>query len=78
MKKILGNISNIPSTLNNPFDSKKVKGIHIHCTESIFGGKWYISGNIEFQNGDTEGVQRFEGKDIMDVVTKIYNFLEQL
>lgn len=78
MKKILGNISNIPSTLNNPFDSKKVKGIHIHCTESIFRRTWDISGSIEFKNGDTEGVQRFEGKDIMDVVTKIYKFLEQL
>ena len=78
MKTLLGNISNIPSNLNNPFDSKKVKGIHIHCTESIFRRTWDISGSIEFKNGDTEGVQRFEGKDIMDVVAKIYKFLEQL
>lgn len=78
MLKLFGNTSSVPSSLNNPFATDKVERIFISMNKSLFSDKFMFHGSVEFTNGRTKGEQKFEGTDIMDVVTQIYNFLEEL
>lgn len=78
MLKLFGNTSSVPSSLNNPFATDKVSDIWIHMRKGIWDGEYKFTGSVEFSNGRTNGEQKFEGTDIMDVVKQIYAFLEQL
>lgn len=75
---LFGSADDLPSNLNNPFDSTKVEGITIYTYKSCFSKTFTICGKVEFKNGRTEGTQKFEGETIIDVVQQIYKFLEQL
>lgn len=78
MLKLFGNTSSVPSSLNNPFATDKVSDIWIHMRKELFSERFRFTGSVEFSNGRTNGQQKFEGTDIMDVVKQIYAFLEQL
>ena len=53
--------------------------MHIHC---FLNDGWYrdkpVSATIDFENGNTQGTQRFKGDDIMSVLKEMYRFCERL
>lgn len=75
---MFGSNTHMPTTLNNPFAIDKVENIWIHMRKNLFSKGFSFTGSVEFSNGRTNGEQKFEGADIMDVVKQIYAFLEQL
>lgn len=75
---IFGDMNSLPSNLNYPFDSTKVESVSIHTYKSCVSKRFEVWGKVEFKNGDTEGIQKFTGDNIMDVVQQIYKFLEKL
>lgn len=66
----------LPNCINNPFKKECIEEIHIHMFKR-FNGCSFI-GSIKFVNNGTEGVQRFEGKDLADVFIKIREFCVNL
>lgn len=70
--------SNI-TPVSDPFKKKCIKALHIHCYPD---GSWLrkkpVSATIDFENGNTQGTQRFEGDDIMSVLKEMYHFCERL
>lgn len=67
-----------PSIHKDPFVKDAVKGIHIHMMESAFGDGVSFSAKVVFKNGNTEGVQNFEGTDFEDLFTQINEFGKSL
>ena len=79
VNKIVGNEKlNIPSIVNNPFNANSITSVMLHSRKSLFSDKWIHSGNVDFENGRTKGEQKFEGKDIDDVLIQIREFIKEL
>jgi hypothetical protein len=67
------------SVLKDPFIAKQITGIHIHFSRWRDQGSWRSS--IEFQNGNTEGTQKFEveGDDgLIPIITQMEEFIKSL
>lgn len=64
------------SPLNNPFSAKYVKAIRLHGYPEVSSINW--RGSIEFQNGDTEGTQKFETYDLVEITQKMDTFIKSL
>jgi len=58
----------------DPFDSEKIKCIHMHFFKRT--EKW--SASVEFENGMTEGTQKFENKDFGGLIKEIETFIKAL
>ena len=73
------NDSSSITRVSDPFKKKCIKGLHIHCYPD---SSWYrtkpVSATIDFENGNTQGTQKFEGDDIMSVLKEMYRFCERL
>ena len=70
-------LSNI--TFANPFDNSKVNCISMTCSKTIFGdGNFRFDGYIEFKNGNTTGLQKFQGDSFQDLAKQIDQFLTSL
>jgi hypothetical protein len=70
---------NIPSVINDPFKFDKIKSISTHSYQSSFRPyDWIHTGKVEFQNGNTEGAQRFEAKTLDELIILIRNFAIEL
>lgn len=73
------NDSSSITCVSDPFKKNCIKGLHIHCYPN---DSWYkrkpVSATIDFENGNTQGTQRFEGDDIMSVLKEMYRFCEKL
>ena len=41
-------------------------------------GDWFHTGQVEFTNGNTKGIQNFKGKNLDDVYIQIRKFIEEL
>lgn len=79
VNKIVGTEKlNIPSIVNNPFDTNSITSVCLQSRKSLFSDKWIHTGTVDFENGRTKGEQRFEGKDIDDVLTQIREFVQEL
>jgi hypothetical protein len=64
-----------PSLLKDPFKKDKIKEVWIYCTYN----EW--KGHIHFNNGNTEGTQRFKGyktDEFQKLLTDMQNFAESL
>lgn len=70
IKEVIG--ESLPNCVNNPFKKECIEGIHIHMVKTF--NKYRFIGKVEFVNKGTEGVQKFEGKDLADVFIKIKEF----
>ena len=70
--KLIGDEENSVSPFKDPFVKEGVKAIHIHG----YSAGW--SSSVEFENGNTEGKQRFESKDFNVLVNSIKAFIETL
>jgi len=71
----IGAINNL-SIIKDPFNNKCVSAIHMHSYPKYGGLEWMSS--IEFINGQTEGTQKFEGKDFEDITIQMKSFIETL
>lgn len=73
------NDSSSITRVSDPFKKKCIKEIHIHC---FLNNGWLrdkpVSATIDFENGNTQGTQRFKGDDIMSVLKEMYRFCEKL
>lgn len=67
-----------PSILNNPFNMRCVKSIHMHMYKNSWDDSLEFDGRVCFTNGKTSGEQKFEGSDFQDLMRKIYNFCSSL
>ena len=75
--KQIGDINNLPKELNNPFSSDCVTEINIRTYKS-WSSDWRTYGILKFEKGNTTGEQKFEGIDLIDVLKKIYTFINNL
>lgn len=71
IKDVIG--ESLPNCINNPFKKECIEGIHIHMIKR-YNNNYKFTGSVEFVNNGTEGVQRFEGKDLAEVFIKIKEF----
>ena len=78
MIKQIGNINNLPVELNNPFNSNYITNINITTYKSAWTPNWVTYGTVEFKRENTTGNQKFEGTDLVDVLKKIYTFVNNL
>lgn len=78
MIKQIGNINNLPEELSNPFSSDCVTDITIRTYKSTWTSDWVTYGIVEFKRGNTTGNQEFKGIDLIDVLRKIYTFVNNL
>jgi hypothetical protein len=76
--KQIGNINNLPEELNNPFNSNCITKINIGTFKRGWNTSWCTYGTVTFQKGNTTGEQEFEGTDLVDVLRKIYTFVNNL
>ena len=74
----IGNINNLPGELNNPFNSDCITEIDIRTYKSVWSSDWKTYGIVQFKRGNTGGEQKFEGIDLVDVLKKIYTFVNNL
>ena len=62
---------------NNPFLKEKVTLIMITCfPQNKYNSNWNSS--IEFKEGNTEGTQKFENKNLSDLLEQMKNFVDNL
>jgi hypothetical protein len=63
------------SVITDPFKADKIRNIMLFYRKGYIKGKWawYWEGDITFQNGNTEGKQRFEVYD-----SENYNSFEKI
>jgi len=66
----------LPSELNDPFSKTKITRIYV--SYGTFFNKWSANGTIEFENGDTNGEQKFKGETFDEVVIKMKAFIQNL
>lgn len=64
----------LPMEVNNPFNCDCIESIHLHANRKMFGGGFRFSGNVNFENGNTEGTQNFEADNLGELYVKIQNF----
>lgn len=76
--KQIGDINNLPEELNNPFNSDCITSVCIRTVKRTWDSSWYTYGTVEFKKGNTSGEQEFEGTDLVDVLRKIYTFVNNL
>jgi TPP-dependent 2-oxoacid decarboxylase len=81
--KLLGDSTQLPINFKNPFSKTKIKTINISMRTSLFDETHkYWTGYIEFKNGNTQGKQDFESKDVENgfaIITKeIQTFINSL
>jgi len=69
---------NLPTILKDPFTYAGVVRISTHCYKGSMSGIWRFTGTVEFVNGNTNGSQDFEGKDVKELHTQMNTFLESL
>jgi hypothetical protein len=67
---------NIPSIINDPFKFDKIISISTHSFQ--IRNTWMHQGRVEFKNGNTEGLQRFEAKTLDELIILIRNFAIEL
>lgn len=66
------------SELNNPFFKDKIIAFRTYCNKSMFSANWTYAGCIEFQNGNTKGIQEFEADDFAGLLKKMETFMAEL
>lgn len=76
--KQIGNINNLPEELNNPFNSDCITSISIRTFKRWCSSDWGTFGTVKFEKGNTTGEQEFNGTDLVDVLRKIYTFVNNL
>lgn len=76
MDKIFGR-SNI-DVIKDPFNKESITGVHIEMEKNFFSGDFDFTGRVYFRNGQTQGLQRFEGDNLGDVFIKVKNFCVNL
>lgn len=76
--KQIGNMNNLPEELNNPFNSDCITDISIRTFKRGWGPSWCTYGTVKFEKGKTTGEQEFNGTDLVDVLKKIYIFVNHL
>jgi hypothetical protein len=65
------------SPLKDPFGKQNIEGIHINIYPNRTFGK-PMQCRVEFENGHTEGTQRFEGDDLGAMMTEVQAFIDSL
>ena len=79
LEKIMGTKRTAVSGLNDPFKKECLKDISIFAHRSMFDPYHFsFSGTVGFQNGNTNGEQKFEGSSLDDIYNQIYEFCENL
>ena len=68
-------IENNLSIIKDPFTKSGVKAVHMHSYPKR--GEFMWTASIEFQNGMTEGAQKFEG-DFESITAQMKSFIESL
>jgi hypothetical protein len=67
-----------PSVINDPFNFHKIDSIIIHSRVGWMGDEWIHTATVTFKNGKTEGSQRFNGKNLDEVIILVRNFVKEL
>lgn len=80
MKTLYGHFGNTQVTISDSlFNNDNVKYISIfHSTNAPFSHQPETEGEITFKTNDVEGVKKFKGTNIMDVIFQMTKFLESL
>lgn len=66
------------SVLNDPFSKNCMVGLSTYCSRSNFDGSWSYRGTVKFENGDTEGEQKFKSESLNGLLIKMQAFVETL
>ena len=66
----------MPSILKDPFNKNSVQRIYVSFSQ--YSNSWSANGSVKFQNGNTEGEQKFTGQTFDDVVLQIKSFVNEL
>ena len=72
------NGNQLPAEVKNPFSMEYIEEIHLHCTKKWLEDGFHIWGNVKFNNGNTEGTQKFEAESLGELFVKIHSFCERL
>lgn len=75
---LLGNKNNYISELKNPFDKDCVKDISFYLFKSRVSGNFNFASNVSFENGGTEGKQKFTANNFAELVKKTEDFINNL
>lgn len=62
----------------DPFSSDKIIKLSTYCSKDIFTGDWIYRGTIGFQNGNTEGEQKFQASSLAELLKKMEAFVQEL
>lgn len=65
----------LSNTIAQPFNKESIREVRVVFTQNRFNQEWYAYGVVEFQNKNTKGEQRFDGKHFDEVVAQIKSFL---
>ena len=63
---------------NDPFKKENTTSIHIYCYPKDSYDKFIWKGFVEFSNGNTKGEQKFQAKNIGDLLYKMKTFIDAL
>lgn len=66
------------SRITDPFKKGCIKSIFLSAYLQTFDGIPRITGEVNFQNGDTEGTQKFKASGMAELLVDIYNFCQSL
>lgn len=66
------------SKITDPFKKGCIKSIYMFAHLDTFDGIPNITGQVNFQNGDTEGTQKFKASGMAELLIDIYNFCQSL
>lgn len=72
IESIIGSCDSL-NIVKDPFNKESIERISIFMGKDLFG-KTFFSGQVEFENGNTKGVQKFNGDNLVDVFVQVKNF----
>lgn len=77
-KQLFGNTAIPTSIIENPFSMDCITRIDLTARKRLFNPGFVFYGSVDFEKGDTQATQKFEGSDLLDVFTQIAEFCKTL
>mgnify|MGYP001346211580 CR=1 FL=1 len=71
-------LSNAIAEFKDPFRDDCIKAVHFHCyARGVFSTERFIA-SVEFENGKTEGTQKFDADSFKSLVSKVDQFIKEV
>ena len=74
----MNGLSNAIAEFKDPFKGDCIKAVHFHCYASNGFSRERYMASVEFENGKTEGTQKFEAESFQTLVKKVDLFTKEV